>query len=444
MLCCNNRDLSRVVDLKLASRQDLGFIPSGNVVLSSTYVGKILGADQLLVILCYRYQESGFGYWILSMTINGAGFEISSWRGARVGVRTYLLGGAIDGSEANGIIHDPKLELESSRFTFDLVPLSYESVDVVVGENWLLRHKAEMDTRSRRSTKEDELRLCDIFVVCETSKVSKVVLRESRKHGGCGMDCRSCKGVVWFEWVKLVMGKVCIAWKRDSYVKFSSNNVEAVKQRGKYLDVEGIKWVNEPIWQLPEGVDDFTSREKRRRVVILVRTRSDLHLERCKGTLDNEKYRQSILIQSLVADMIVVDSFGGDKLLVILWTSWYHRVGIGDLYSFVNDNCGSGVERLPHCFGETEMTPLVDRRCIMDNSNSDRIGVGTFRARDWQVRAGCIFFVLSSSCLHAVKTLAWFEEVPACLLMLTEFKLLKHVICSKGFQIPIKRSGSWS
>ncbi|GJV57365.1 hypothetical protein Tco_1458370 [Tanacetum coccineum] len=71
-------------------------------------------------------------------------FEISSWRGARVGVRTYLLGGAIDGSEANGIIRDPKLELESSRFTFDLVPLSYESVDVVVGENWLLRHKAEM------------------------------------------------------------------------------------------------------------------------------------------------------------------------------------------------------------------------------------------------------------------------------------------------------------
>ncbi|GJW75017.1 hypothetical protein Tco_0134387, partial [Tanacetum coccineum] len=59
-------------------------------------------------------------------------------------VRTYLLGGAINGSEANGIIRDPKLELESSRFTFDLVPLSYESVDVVVGENWLLRHKAEM------------------------------------------------------------------------------------------------------------------------------------------------------------------------------------------------------------------------------------------------------------------------------------------------------------
>ncbi|GJX10629.1 hypothetical protein Tco_0200488, partial [Tanacetum coccineum] len=58
-------------------RQDLGFIPSGNVVLSSTYVGKILGADQLLVILCYRYQESGIGYWILSMTISGSGLRMT-------------------------------------------------------------------------------------------------------------------------------------------------------------------------------------------------------------------------------------------------------------------------------------------------------------------------------------------------------------------------------
>ncbi|GKF57174.1 putative reverse transcriptase domain-containing protein, partial [Tanacetum coccineum] len=59
-------------------------------------------------------------------------------------VSSFGISGAIDGSEANGIIRDPKLELESSRFTFDFVPLSYESVDVIVGENWLLRHKAEM------------------------------------------------------------------------------------------------------------------------------------------------------------------------------------------------------------------------------------------------------------------------------------------------------------
>ncbi|GKA45858.1 hypothetical protein Tco_0738654 [Tanacetum coccineum] len=68
-----DNEIDTFVDLKLAIRQDLGFIPSDNVVLSSTYVGKILGADQLLVILCYRYQESGIGYWILSMTISGSG-----------------------------------------------------------------------------------------------------------------------------------------------------------------------------------------------------------------------------------------------------------------------------------------------------------------------------------------------------------------------------------
>ncbi|GKF59279.1 putative reverse transcriptase domain-containing protein [Tanacetum coccineum] len=79
----------------------------------------------------------GRGTWYYSL-------GISSWRGSGVDGRSYLLSGAIDSSEANGIIRDPKLELESSHFTFDLVPLSYESVDVVVGENWLLRHKAEM------------------------------------------------------------------------------------------------------------------------------------------------------------------------------------------------------------------------------------------------------------------------------------------------------------
>ncbi|GJQ90031.1 reverse transcriptase domain-containing protein [Tanacetum coccineum] len=116
----------------------------------------------------------------------------------------YLLGGAIDSSEANGIIRDPKLELENSRFTFDLVPLSYESVDVVVGENWLLRHKAEM--KGKRS----------------------------------GMIDRSCKvrGVRWL----LVIGSVCIAGEerryfnrtpkfKEEYESHRKDDVESVKER---------------------------------------------------------------------------------------------------------------------------------------------------------------------------------------------------------------------
>ncbi|GJZ95621.1 hypothetical protein Tco_0667955 [Tanacetum coccineum] len=58
-------------------------------------------------------------------------FGISSWRSSGVDGRSYLLSGAIDGSKANRIIHDSKLEFENSRFTFHLVPLSYKSVDVV-------------------------------------------------------------------------------------------------------------------------------------------------------------------------------------------------------------------------------------------------------------------------------------------------------------------------
>ncbi|GJT18234.1 retrovirus-related pol polyprotein from transposon TNT 1-94 [Tanacetum coccineum] len=228
-------------------------------------------------------------------------FEISSWRGARVDVRTYLLGGAIDGSEANGIIRDPKLELESSRFTFDLVPLSYESVDVVVGENWLLRHKAEMVchekvvkmpcvpkelvgfTPRRRIGFRMEL-VQGATPICEGSCRLTSLERQEVWN-----DCRSCKvrvgsngNLLWEASVLLGRKKGCVmdmlkftampfgltnaptvfmelmsqskeeyeshvkmiveSLKEEKmYVKFS-NNVEA-EQRGSYLDVEGIKWM---------------------------------------------------------------------------------------------------------------------------------------------------------------------------------------------------------
>ncbi|GJW03886.1 hypothetical protein Tco_1562742 [Tanacetum coccineum] len=55
-------------------------------------------------------------------------FGVSSWRGSRVDGRSYLLSGAIDGSEVNEIIQNLKWELESSCFTFDLVPLVVRSV----------------------------------------------------------------------------------------------------------------------------------------------------------------------------------------------------------------------------------------------------------------------------------------------------------------------------
>ncbi|GJX78766.1 hypothetical protein Tco_0326915 [Tanacetum coccineum] len=46
---------------------------------------------------------------------------VSSWRGSRDDGRTYLLSGAIDGSKANGIICDSKMELEKIGFHMELV-----------------------------------------------------------------------------------------------------------------------------------------------------------------------------------------------------------------------------------------------------------------------------------------------------------------------------------
>ncbi|GJW71442.1 hypothetical protein Tco_0128359 [Tanacetum coccineum] len=202
----------------------------------------------------------------------------------RVDVMTYLLGGAIDGSEANGIIRDPKLELESSRFTFDLVPLSYESVDVVVGENWLLRHKAEMVchekvvkmpcvpkelvgfTPRRRIGFRMEL-VQGATPICEGSCRLTSLERQEVWN-----DCRSCKvrvgsngNLLWEASVLLgrKKGGVRVAREDDRGVTEGREDVrEVFQQRGsgakRKLSRCGRNQIgNEPILALPEGADDF-------------------------------------------------------------------------------------------------------------------------------------------------------------------------------------------
>ncbi|GJW48246.1 hypothetical protein Tco_0079892 [Tanacetum coccineum] len=149
---------------------------------------------------------------------------------------TYLLGGAIDSSEANGIIHDPKLELKSSRFTFDLVPLSYKSVDIVVGENWLLRHKAEM--------------------VCH----EKVV----KMPWSCKVRVGSNGNLLWEASVLLGRKKGRrVARKDDRRVTEGREDVREVFQqcgsgaKRKLSRCGRNQMGNEPILALPEGADDF-------------------------------------------------------------------------------------------------------------------------------------------------------------------------------------------
>ncbi|GKA45617.1 reverse transcriptase domain-containing protein [Tanacetum coccineum] len=162
-------------------------------------------------------------------------------RHTRVDVRTYLLGGAIDGSEANGIIRNPKLELESSRFTFDLVPLSYESVDVIVGENWLLRHKAEM--------------------VCHEKVVKMPWMRNGHVEVyGYAFWVNQCTS--GFHGVN-ERGGVRVVRKDDRGVTEGRKDVrEVFQQRGsgakrKLSRCGRNQMGNEPILALPEGADDF-------------------------------------------------------------------------------------------------------------------------------------------------------------------------------------------
>ncbi|GJT81015.1 hypothetical protein Tco_1055357 [Tanacetum coccineum] len=161
-------------------------------------------------------------------------FEISSWRGARVDVRTYLLGGAIDSSEANGIIRDPKLKLENSHFTFDLVPLSYESVDVVCLR--FMRKRTKEDVRSRRSTKAYESKFSDTLVVCELLEVFL------RKRQEVWNDCRSCKARVGSNGNLLLEASVLLGRKvqEDDVAK------TVFRMRNGHVEVYGyVFWVNQ-------------------------------------------------------------------------------------------------------------------------------------------------------------------------------------------------------
>ncbi|GJR13831.1 hypothetical protein Tco_0796483 [Tanacetum coccineum] len=200
---------------------------------------------------CFPLSKGDDTFWFGSKTV---GMEMSPYGlfglqeflSCSVDVRTYLLGGAIDSSEENGIIRDPELELESSRFIFDLVPLSYESVDVVCLR--FVEKRTKGDTRSRRSTKEDELRLCDIFVVlqgampiCEGSCRLTSLERQEVWN-----DCRSCKVRVGSNGNLLREASVLLGRKKGGYGAKRKLSRCRRNQIGK-----------EPILALLEGEDDF-------------------------------------------------------------------------------------------------------------------------------------------------------------------------------------------
>ncbi|GJS34531.1 hypothetical protein Tco_0532913 [Tanacetum coccineum] len=211
-----------------------------------------------------------------------------------VDVRTYLLGGAIDSSEANGIIHDPKLELESSRFTFDLVPLSYESVDVVVlrrrigfrmelvqGATPICEGSCRLTSLERQEVWND-CRSCKVRVGSNGNLLWEASVLLGRKKGGVHGDdvaktvFRMRNGHVevygYAFWVNQCTsgfhgvnepGGVRVAREDDRGVSEGREDVrEVFQQRGsgakrKLSRCGRNQMGNEPILALPEGADDF-------------------------------------------------------------------------------------------------------------------------------------------------------------------------------------------
>ncbi|GKD07459.1 putative reverse transcriptase domain-containing protein, partial [Tanacetum coccineum] len=51
--------------------------------------------------------------------------------------------------EINKVIHDCNLEIDGHTFDIDLIPFGYESFDVIIGMDWLSRHRAKIICRER-------------------------------------------------------------------------------------------------------------------------------------------------------------------------------------------------------------------------------------------------------------------------------------------------------
>ncbi|GJR53578.1 hypothetical protein Tco_1404099 [Tanacetum coccineum] len=174
----------------------------------------------------------GHGTWYYSLGVSSiVDAFVRSERGSRVDGRSYLLSGSIDGSEANRIIRDSKLEFENSRFTFDLVPLSYESVDVVVGENW--SYKVRVGSNGNL--------LWEASVFLGRKKV------ETLKFAAMPFGLTNAPAV-FMELMSRVEGREDV---REVFQQRGSGAKRKLSRCGRN------QMGNEPILALPEGADDF-------------------------------------------------------------------------------------------------------------------------------------------------------------------------------------------
>ncbi|GJW66653.1 hypothetical protein Tco_0121077 [Tanacetum coccineum] len=168
-------------------------------------------------------------------------FEISSWHGARVDVRTCLLGGAIDGSEANRIIRDSNF-LEYSQDSVGFTPrrrIGFR-MELVQGATPICEGSCRLTSLERQEVWND----CRSYKVRVGSN-GNLLWEVSVLHGG--VEKRGVR----------------VACEDDHGVSKGREDVrEVFQQRGsgskrKLSRCRRNQMGNEPILALPEGADDF-------------------------------------------------------------------------------------------------------------------------------------------------------------------------------------------
>ncbi|GKA50541.1 hypothetical protein Tco_0743614, partial [Tanacetum coccineum] len=164
-------------------------------------------------------------------------FEISLWRGVRVGVRTYLLGGAIDGSEANGIIHDPNIPKELVGFTPSR-RMGFR-MEFVQGATPIYEGSCRLTSLERQEVWND-CRSCKVRVGSNGNLLWEASVLLGRKKGGVRVAREDDRGVT--------KGREDV---REVFQQRGSGAKRKLSRCGRN------QMGNEPILALPEGADDF-------------------------------------------------------------------------------------------------------------------------------------------------------------------------------------------
>ncbi|GJS36043.1 hypothetical protein Tco_0534425 [Tanacetum coccineum] len=224
-------DVTTKLDNQSIERDHLignGFVLDFMEFISFTFGDKemilVIEAMSVIIERCdgFPLSKGDDTFWFGSKTV---GMDESLW--------SYLLSGAIDGSEVNEIIQNPKWELESSCFTFDLVPLVVRSVCIawnqVGNEPILALQKGAEEFVVYYDARNKDLEAClekkEKVIAC-TSRQLKVLMKDCMTNVVGGLNMRQSRWMKLFSEcgfeVKYHLGKanaVVESWSRKKKVK---------------------------------------------------------------------------------------------------------------------------------------------------------------------------------------------------------------------------------